>query len=233
MANVGSGLPSNWEDLRKQARNLENDIDVKLVAFSKLGAGGGGSSLQADTVPLLSADDMFETMAMEIQQLINRLAAVNDKMAEQTSSGAAMLHTRQRHREILQDYQQEFRKTQGNWISRREREDLLRGAEGNGSQHIPGGLSRRDQYTKEGAHLHSSHHMVDEQINIAMETREHLSTQRQSFKKLQTRFNDMSNRFPAIHSLIHRINSRKKRDSLIVGIVVGVCTFLMLLYAFN
>lgn len=27
----------NWEGLRKQARALENDIDTKLVSFSKLG----------------------------------------------------------------------------------------------------------------------------------------------------------------------------------------------------
>jgi len=28
--------------LRKQARSLENEIDLKLVAFSKIGAGSGG-----------------------------------------------------------------------------------------------------------------------------------------------------------------------------------------------
>ena len=27
----------NWEGLRKQARALENEIDLKLVSFSKLG----------------------------------------------------------------------------------------------------------------------------------------------------------------------------------------------------
>ena len=32
-----SGKPGSWESLRKQARTLENDIDAKLVAYSKLG----------------------------------------------------------------------------------------------------------------------------------------------------------------------------------------------------
>lgn len=66
-----------------------------------------------------------------------------------------------------------------------------------------------------------------------METRDHLVNQRQTFKKFQTRFNDLSNRFPAINSLIQRINLRKRRDSVILGIVVGTCTLLMLLYAFH
>lgn len=66
-----------------------------------------------------------------------------------------------------------------------------------------------------------------------METRDHLVSQRQTFKKLQTRFNDISNRFPALNSIIQRINMRKKRDSIILGVVVGTCTILLLLYAFH
>ncbi|CAK1580589.1 unnamed protein product [Parnassius mnemosyne] len=75
--------------------------------------------------------------------------------------------------------------------------------------------------------------LVDEQISIAMEAREHLSSQRQTFKRMQTRFNDIANRFPMLNSLIYRINSRKRRDSLILGLVVAVCTFLLLFYAFH
>lgn len=39
----------------------------------------------------------------------------------------ALVHTLQRHRDILQDYTQEFRKTQNNLKSRKEREELLQG----------------------------------------------------------------------------------------------------------
>ncbi|CAB1348916.1 unnamed protein product [Coregonus sp. 'balchen'] len=40
-------------------------------------------------------------------------------------------------------------------------------------------------------------------------------------------------RFPAINNLIQRINLRKRRDSLILGGVIGICTILLLLYAFH
>lgn len=66
-----------------------------------------------------------------------------------------------------------------------------------------------------------------------METREHLTNQRHAFKRMQTRFNDISNRFPVINSLIQRINFRKRRDSIIIGLVVSACTILMLVYVFN
>jgi Golgi SNAP receptor complex protein 1 len=94
--------------MRKQARQLENEIDLKLVSFSKLGTGHGGvgyksdrlvlaeilsmfmeisccfsliliiinicySFSSADTVPLLSGEHMFETMALEIEQLLTKV----------------------------------------------------------------------------------------------------------------------------------------------------------------
>lgn len=81
--------------------------------------------------------------------------------------------------------------------------------------------------------IFSSDRLINEQITIAMETREHLTNQRHTLKRLQTRFNDISNRFPVINSLIQRINLRKRRDSIILGLVVAVCTFLILLYMFR
>lgn len=57
--------------LRKQARHIENDIDVKLVAFSKVGA-GSGSSTSADTAPLLS-ENLFDSLSVEIVQMLDKV----------------------------------------------------------------------------------------------------------------------------------------------------------------
>lgn len=60
-----------------------------------------------------------------------QLTQVNDRMVEYTqnishsSPSAALLHTLQRHRDILQDYTHEFQKTRANITALREREDLL------------------------------------------------------------------------------------------------------------
>jgi len=122
-------------------------------------------------------------------------------MSDLPASGAAAMHTLQRHREILQGYRQEFNKICANHTMRIEREELLRGsglATSSGSPSISG-LSRREMYLKESGHLNSASHLVNDQINIAIETRDHLHAQRQAFKRLQTRFNDISNRFPLIN----------------------------------
>ncbi|GAB0096714.1 Golgi SNAP receptor complex member 1 [Sergentomyia squamirostris] len=225
---------SEWDDLRKLARRLENDIDMKLVAFSKVGSGGSSSS-NPDSAPLLG-EHIFDNLSVEIEQMLEKLSNINDKMAELPSSGTSMMiHTLQRHREILNGYRQEFSKIRANHTTRIEREELLRGSGiGNSSGSLTsGGLSRRDMYLKESSHLNSSHSLINDQISIAMETKEHLTSQRQYFKRMQTRFNDISNRFPIISSLIQRINMKKRRDSLILGGVIAVCTFLLIFYAFH
>ncbi|XP_033221748.1 Golgi SNAP receptor complex member 1 isoform X2 [Belonocnema kinseyi] len=221
-----------WEDLRKQARHVENEIDAKLVAFSKLGVNTATSHASADTVPLLDEEHVFENMASEIETLLAKLISINERMSEIQPNGAAMLHTMQRHKDILKDYKLEFSKIRNNFVARKDREDLL-GDVRKEIDYKTGGLNRRDMYLKESQHIHNSDRLINDQISIAMETRDHLMSQRQTFKRIQTRFNDISNRFPAVNSLVQRINLRKRRDSIILGLIIGFCTFLMLLYTFH
>ncbi|TDG49026.1 hypothetical protein AWZ03_004511 [Drosophila navojoa] len=192
---------SSYDVLRKQARTLENEIDLKLVAFSKIGAGSSISSSNssaADTSPLLG-EHVFDSLSAEIEQMLDKLSTLNESMSELPATGSAAMHTLQRHREILQGYRQEFNKICANHTMRIEREELLRGSglATSGSPSISG-LSRREMYMKESGHLSSASNMVNDQINIAIETRDNLHAQRQAFKRLQTRLNDISNRFPLI-----------------------------------
>ncbi|TKS81096.1 Golgi SNAP receptor complex member 1 28 kDa [Collichthys lucidus] len=238
MAGIGSS--NYWEDLRKQARQLENELDLKLVSFSKLctsysSSRDGRRGDTSDTTPLLNnstQDRMFDTMSVEIEQLLAKLTAVNDKMAEYTNTpgtaslNAALMHTLQRHRDILQDYTHEFHKTKGNFLAIREREDLLGSVRKDIETYKSGsGVNNRrtELFLKEHEHLR----------NIAMATKENMTSQRGLLKSIQSRVNTLANRFPTINNLIQRINLRKRRDSLILGTVIGVCTILLLLYAFH
>ncbi|XP_071553063.1 Golgi SNAP receptor complex member 1 [Panulirus ornatus] len=230
----------SFEDLRKRARQLESEIDVKLVSFSKIAASYGTSAVasssssnnsSSETVALLSGDQMYETISVELEQLLNALTEVNERMNScPLGSSVATIHTLQRHRDILQDYTHEFQRTNNAIKSRREREQLLGSGRNNGK--TLAGLSRRDLYLKESEHLANSEGMIDEQITIAVETRDHLKSQREAFKMIQTKVNDLSNRFPLINTLMTKINIRKRRDSLIIGTVVGLCLTFMLWWMF-
>ncbi|XP_054722960.1 Golgi SNAP receptor complex member 1-like isoform X1 [Uloborus diversus] len=236
---------SNWEELRRQARQLENEIDLKLVSFSKLGTSYGSQDYRnenSDTVPLLSSSNsehMFETMALEIEQLLSKLTDVNDKMISycqtQTAPGATVSHTLQRHRDILQDCTHEFQKTKANIQARKEREQLLSSVRKDiDAYKSSSGLNRRtDLYLKEHEHIRNSEKMVDDQISIAVKTKEELMSQRIAMKAIQTKMTTLVNRFPVINSIIQRINLRKRRDSIILAIVISICLILFIIYTFH
>ncbi|RVE64038.1 hypothetical protein OJAV_G00142150 [Oryzias javanicus] len=235
----------SWEDLRKQARQLENELDLKLVSFSKLctsySASNHGQRSRSDSFSQ-SQDNVLVAMTTELEHLLAKLTVVNEKMAEYINSpgaslhNAALMHTLQRHRDILKDYSHEFYKTKNNFFTLREREDLL------GSVHrdiesyksSTGVNNRRTEiFLKEHEHLRNSDSLIDNAISIAMATKENITFQRGMLKSIQTRVTTLANRFPAINSLIHKINLRKRRDSLILGGVIGICTIILLLYTFH
>lgn len=188
-----------------------------------------------------SSEHMFDTMAMEIEQLLSKLQETNDRMADYTqnigtnSPSAALLHTLQRHRDILQDYSHEFQKTRTNITALREREDLL------GSVHRDinayknsSGLNRRtDLYLKENEHIRNSDRLIDDQISVAIATKENMQSQKKMLGGITQRMNSLANRFPVINNLIQKINLRKRRDTIILASVIATCTILLMLYAFH
>ncbi|KAG7516734.1 Golgi SNAP receptor complex member 1-like [Solea senegalensis] len=210
-----------WEDLRKEARQLENELDLKLVSFSKLctSYSSSNSREQRTRNSSSSQDNMLVAMTTELQQLLANLSAVNDKMAEYTSTpgvsshNAALMHTLQRHRDILQDYTHEFHKTQSNFFSLREREDLL------GSVHrdiesykSSSGVNNRktELFLKEHEHLRNSDSLIDNAISIAMATKENITFQRGMLKSIQTRVTTLASilfyHFSSLLTLYKNVN---------------------------
>ena len=70
---------------------------------------------------------------------------------------------------------------------------------------------RMNMLLKESEHARNSERLIDDQISLAIEARDTLVNQRQTFKAIQTKLNDISNRFPMINNLVQKINIRKRQ----------------------
>ena len=86
---------------------IHNEIDTKLVTFSKLGTNYKPRDEFSDKQPLLGGDNTIENTQQEIESLLSQLGAINDEMAGYAAGAgearsAAIHHTLQRHTEILQ-----------------------------------------------------------------------------------------------------------------------------------
>ena len=94
------------------------------------------------------------------------------------------------------------------------------------------GLNRRSElFMKETDHLRNSERLIDDQIAIAMATKENLTQQRGAFHSISQRLVNTLHKFPLINSLVQRINLRKRRDSIILASVIAICLILLILYS--
>jgi len=242
-------ITTTWEDLRRRARQLENDIDSKLLSLNKLGVSIGGTQRRFDVhlaesssekSPLMSSQNAFDGLSAEIEHSLNKLRETNDQMADfigsnvVTSAGSnpALSHTLQRHREILRDYSQEFTRTRANIRASLEREQLL-GPVNDDSLRGGDGLNNRrnDGFLKEHEHIRSSDRLLDDQISIAISTKENLQSQQFGMRDISKKMNMLTKKYPAINSLMQKIHLRKRRDSIVIAAVVAVCLILLFIYA--
>jgi Golgi SNAP receptor complex protein 1 len=78
----------DWEELRREARKLESEVDVKLAGFSKLGQGFGDASPYSSAgggSKSKSGDQLVGQKAAELEALLQRLSDINDSMSSALS----------------------------------------------------------------------------------------------------------------------------------------------------
>lgn len=247
MASVAPG--TEWEDLRKQARQHENEIETKLTSFSKLCsnylAHEQSIHLNNDLTSngsTNSTSSSFENMSMEIEKLLERLSDINQRMADVVPASMgpnpAATHTLQRHHDILQDYRREFERTRTNIRNFKKREDLLSkssSTNNNSADVTIQGLSsrRQDYYLREMGHLNNSHKLIDNSLEMASMIKKDLSDQRRFLLNITSKVNAMANRFPLVNNVLQKIKVKKRKDSLVLGLVIAICFIILLLYMFR
>ncbi|XP_078167523.1 Golgi SNAP receptor complex member 1-2-like isoform X2 [Carex rostrata] len=216
---------SNWDDLRRSARKLEGDLDVRLSSYAKL---SGFSDKKGS-----SNDMQWKTLEMEIENLLVKLTEVNEDMSQWTSAtvvGAttAVMQRLTRHREILHELTQEFKRTKKNLVSVKEHAELLTST---GAQ-SPSKIKSERNLLRERAAIHGGLTQIDEVIDQAEATRSALTAQRSAFGEIQGKLKLLKDKFPLIHVTLGAIKRKKSKDDIILSAVVALCTLFLVAYWF-
>eukprot|EP00889_Picochlorum_renovo_P004145 jgi/Picre1/31175/NNA_006529.t1 len=168
------------------ARKIENELDMKLAAFGKLcsryeyGYTGGESGISAAT--------SLSMASSEIESLIAQLTTLNSHMSVQETS-ESRAHIVARHKDILHDYSQEYKRLGNIAAASRNRADLL-------------GLS--------GGQVSSGI------ISRAYGVSSSLGQQRQLFDSIDSRLAMLGAKYPVMNSVLNAIRRRKNRDNVIL-----------------
>ncbi|XP_024523007.1 Golgi SNAP receptor complex member 1-2 isoform X3 [Selaginella moellendorffii] len=219
-----------WEELRREARKIEGDLDVKLSSYAKL----GGMLAHGDGHGAGAGDVAYNSMEMEIESLLEKLLDLNDAMSRCVASATSTASISQklaRHRDILHELTQEFRRTRGNINSMREHADLLSSVRSEISEFkASGNVSPGPSLLRERAAIHGSISQIDDVIGQAQATKAALSFQRSTFLEIQGKMKQLSDRFPIVRSLLGAIKRKRSRDTLILSAVIAFCLLFLLIY---
>jgi hypothetical protein len=96
-----------WEQLKKDARKLEGELEMKLSHYSRLSSGMDAAPGPSDSARSLQGTSQIHS---DIASLLKRLEEVHSAMEGDVSGSDIRHHTVTRHREILHDFSQEFRR---------------------------------------------------------------------------------------------------------------------------
>ncbi|WOK98071.1 Golgi SNAP receptor complex member 1-2 [Canna indica] len=226
---------SGWEELRKEARKIEGDLDVKLSSYAKLASRFTHSSGYGDNgSPTLEPSRSWKSMEMEIQSLLEKLLDVNEAMSHCAASAAPTTSINQklaRHRDILHEFTQEFRRTKGNLNSMREHAELLNSVRDDISESkASGSMSPRVNLLRERAAIHGNISHIDEVINQAQATRSVLGSQRTLFGNVQGKVIQLGDKFPVIRGLLGAIRRKRSKDTIILSAVIAACSLFLVIY---
>ncbi|XP_054780720.1 Golgi SNAP receptor complex member 1-2 [Prosopis cineraria] len=225
---------SGWEELRKEARKIEGDLDVKLSSYAKLGSRFTQGGYVEGGSPPLGSSRSWKSMEMEIQSLLEKLLDINDSMSRCAASAAPATSVTQklaRHRDILHEFNQEFRRIKGNINSIREHAELLSSVRDDISEFkASGSMSPRMQLLRERSAVHGSISHIDDVISQAQATRSVLGSQRALFGDVQGKVKLLGDKFPMIRSLLGSIQRKRSRDTLILSAVIAACTLFLIVY---
>lgn len=83
------------------------------------------------------------------------------------------------------------------------------------------------------ARLYSHTWAVSDIPSQAYATREDFAQQRSMLARIDSRMGGVLSQMPGINSLITMIRTRRRRDTVILGLVVAACTILLLGYLFG
>ncbi|KAF8560109.1 V-snare-domain-containing protein [Imleria badia] len=218
---------ATYDSLHRQCRTLESLFDSKLTSYARLAS---AIVKNQDDVESSGSRERWRDLQSEVEDLLEKLKETNDALLALSTNpdvSQSMARAIQRHREVYQDYAREFQRTKANIQLALDQANLLTGVRNDIDAYKS---STADSLLAERSRIDSSHRMTDDILEQAYETRAEFSHQSSSLAGISTRMAGVISTMPGINSVLAMIKTRRRRDAIIIGVVIAVCLLSILSY---
>lgn len=200
------------------------------MRYSKLQLVGNSIEANDDESSLVAQISDLLQKREEVIGNLNRISEVDATIS------TSKLQQLQRHREILAEHRSSFLKMQTKITDERNRNNLLFLIQSDISAHkqrnVSSAATNEDDYIlDERRRVDTANSFADRLLQLAYETRDELTGQRQYLQNATSRIQGTLQSIPGINVLVSRINTRRKRDTLIMGFVIAFCIIGLFFFA--
>lgn len=222
---------ATFTQTRSQALSLEKHADTLLSRYSAFQNLSNTSS--SDEENELS-DSIFENLQKR-ENVVNTLNRISET---DTNLSTSKLQQLQRHKEVLSEHKRSYTKIQGVIKEERNRNNLLFSVRSDINAH-----RERSSNNSNNRDLNANDYILDERVRAdnansfaerllqqAYNTRDELYSQRAHLSNAQLRMMGAVQLIPGINVLISRINTRRKRDTLILATVIAICILVLFFF---
>mmetsp|Transcript_64180 Transcript_64180/g.96752 ORF Transcript_64180/g.96752 Transcript_64180/m.96752 type:complete len:230 (+) Transcript_64180:1-690(+) len=222
-----------WNELRKEIRKLESDIDLKLVSYSKLGISYSAAVASDDQIAgTPNSSSMYQishSMAVEIEQLLSDLSDSNSTLAKIAAESSSPAHSSavHQHQSKLRDYTKEYRQIRNKINDTHSSVELFVGATQSGGD---GDNDRMDTLLRERGSLQASHTGADNFTNAGINARDSLRGQNQILRGTTSRISQIQGTFSSIDTIYAAIRRKYTRDCIILSVFTAFLTCFLLFW---
>ncbi|WFD37575.1 protein transport protein gos1 [Malassezia japonica] len=233
----------SWEAQSRRVRQVQQRLDAKLTAYSQLVSDAASNSSPLSTAPSVAVDMNSgatsatpdpASLEAEIQALLVQYADAQAELSTLLNDPAlpptqTQLHTVQRHRELLMELERDFFRTKTNLLHALSRKQLLGHVKEDISAYRAQHQSETQAYLDERAHLDRSQRMMDETLDQAYATQSEFRAQRNQLSNTLQRMTNAAAQVPGLNSILTMITRRRRRDTIILAVLIGVCVVILLM----
>lgn len=168
---------------------------------------------------------------LQRESLIAQLTRLLDSEATLTSS-ALKQNNLTRHREVLQDHRRELQRLSSAIAESRDRANLLSNVRSDIDAYRASnpGADEAEYMLQERGRIDESHTMMDGVLSQAYAINENFGLQRETLASINRRIVSAANQVPGMNALMTKIGSKRRRDAIILGVLIGVCVLLLLFF---
>lgn len=220
---------ANFSQTRNSALNLEKQTENLLAQYSKY-------QLATYSDLVVEEDELVDQIKDVLAKRDSIIGTLNRLSESDLNISTSKLQQLQRHKEVLMDHKLSFQKIQNNIHDERNRNNLLHLIQSDLSAHKQRNVSSvtdndNDYILDEARRVDNANSFADRLLQQAFETRDELYNQRVFLQNASSRIQNTLQTIPGVNVLISRINTRRRRDTLIMAFVIATCIIGLFFFA--